>query len=81
VAVVIRHELCEVSQQKRSRSAFFRIDHGPPELHEGADTDIEPAALSSALVDAGKRRLWCPPLTFAPVKDDPHVAPVLKLAT
>ena len=60
---------------------FFRIDHRPTQFHEGVNTDINPPSLSSALVDAGAGRLWRAALAFAPVKDDPHITPVLKLAT
>jgi hypothetical protein len=66
---------------KESRSAFFRIDDRPTQFHEGVNTDITPPSLPSALVDAGKGRLWRSALAFAPVKNDPHITPVLKLAT
>ncbi len=37
------------------------------------------AALQSPPVDSSKDMLRCPTLPFAPVEDDPDIAPVLKV--
>jgi hypothetical protein len=64
-----------------SRADFVRIDYGPTQLQEGVTPNIHPASLPVALINASKGRLWCPPFSFTPVQDDPHVPPVPELVT
>jgi hypothetical protein len=57
------------------------IDHGPTELQEGVTPNINPPSLPVALTDSGKSRLWCPPLAFTLIQNDPDIPPASKLVT
>src|SRR5262249_45659375 len=56
------------------------IGNRPPELHKG-HINIDPASVyTAAAIDADIRAVSCTTVAFAPVEDDTHVTPVLKLS-
>src|SRR5262245_17601908 len=56
------------------------IGNRPPELHKG-QINIDPASVhTAATIDADIRAVSCTTVAFAPVEDDTHVTPVLKLS-